>query len=155
MDRLANVLPIPRPDRYFPLPHFNQRTRFLLAVQLPILEQYHARIQSSLDAFETLSSTLVRAVPGALGVGFGSGSSDSGGGADTGRLTRGVDGVQRLCKALLSAKVIEHATENWGEDVVSPFSIFVVVKDSHVLIRDSSSLSFGLKSTSGLPCVPR
>ncbi|KAF8758327.1 RINT-1 / TIP-1 family [Rhizoctonia solani] len=51
-------------ERYQPLPHYNQRARFLITVQVPILEAYYARISSSLDAFETLSSSFVRAVPG-------------------------------------------------------------------------------------------
>ncbi|KAI9068018.1 RINT-1 family protein [Trametes sanguinea] len=97
-------------DRYSPLPQYSQRTRFLIVVQLPLLESYHARISSSLDAFETLSSTLMRAVPGALGAGAGKGG-------DSHRLTAGVEGVQRLCKALVSAKYVAKAMETWGEDL--------------------------------------
>ena len=78
-------------------------------MQLPLLEQYHARISASLDAFETLSSSLLRAVPGALA---------DAGRADSKRLTSGVEGVQRLCKALVSAKYLAAAMEAWGEDVV-------------------------------------
>ncbi|KAF7792494.1 hypothetical protein EIP86_003535 [Pleurotus ostreatoroseus] len=95
-------------DRYSPLPQFVQRTRFLIVVQLPLLEQYHARIAASLDAFETLSSSLLRAVPGALA---------DAGRTDSKRLTSGVEGVQRLCKALVSAKYLAAAMEAWGEDV--------------------------------------
>ncbi|KAI0080027.1 RINT-1 family protein [Panus rudis PR-1116 ss-1] len=105
-------------DRYSPLPQFSQRTRFLIAVQLPILESYHARIQSSLDAFETLSSSFIRAVPGALtGDAGGSGSAAGGGANDSRRLTSGVEGVQRLCKALISARYLSAAMEAWGEDL--------------------------------------
>jgi hypothetical protein len=98
-------------DRYSPLPSFAQRTRFLIHVQLPILEQYYSRISSSLDAFETLSSALVRAVPGALGV--------EGTKADSGKLTGGIEGSQRLCKALLSARYVDSAMQRWGEEEVS------------------------------------
>lgn len=98
-------------DRYSPLPQYSQRTRFLIVVQLPLLESYHARISSSLDAFETLSSSLMRAVPGALGAGDGRGG-------DSRRLTGGVEGVQRLCKALVSAQYLANAMETWGEDLV-------------------------------------
>ncbi|KAI0032485.1 TIP-1 family-domain-containing protein [Vararia minispora EC-137] len=93
-------------DRYSPLPQFTQRTRFLIHVQLPLLESYHARVSASLDAFETLASALVRAVPGALG--------------DRGRnahLTSGAEGATRLCKALVSAKWMSAAMEAWGEDL--------------------------------------
>lgn len=106
-------------DRYSPLPHFLQRTRFLITVQLPLLEQYQGRISSSLDAFETLSSALVRAVPGALGVSLG-GKQEGVVRVDTRKLTQGVEGVQRLCKALVSAKYIEVSMEGWGEELVSP-----------------------------------
>lgn len=112
LDRSNDIFSDPHPiDRYSPLPSFRQRTQFLIHVQLPILELYHSRISSSLDAFETLSSALVRAVPGGLGV--------DGPKTDTRKLTGGVEGSQRLCKALLSAKYIENAMQAWGEEVVS------------------------------------
>ncbi len=107
-------------DRYSPLPQFVHRTRFMIVVQLPILESYHARISSSLDAFETLSSTFMRAVPGALG-------SDPARPGDPKRLTSGVDGVQRLCKALVSAKYLAVAMEAWGEDLVRTLPFFALV----------------------------
>ncbi|KAG9223134.1 hypothetical protein CCMSSC00406_0000177 [Pleurotus cornucopiae] len=102
-------------DRYSPLPDFAQRTRFLISVQLPLLEHYLGRIASSLDAFESYSSVFSRAVPGALGVALGTG--DGGVKMDTNSLTSGVEGAQRLCKALLSAKYIESAMEAWGEEL--------------------------------------
>lgn len=80
---------------------------------------YRGRIDSSLDAFETLSSAFVRAVPGALNVNLG-GKEEGGVNVDTRKLTNGVEGVQRLCKALLSAKYIELSMEGWGEELVSP-----------------------------------
>ncbi|KAL0071704.1 hypothetical protein AAF712_000626 [Marasmius tenuissimus] len=86
------------------------------ARRLPILESYYARISASLDAFETLSSALIRAVPGALGVSLGV-KDDSSVNVDTRRLTTGIDGVQRLCKALLSARHITSALKVWGEDL--------------------------------------
>ena len=111
--------PLTTVDRYSPLPSFRQRTQFLVHVQLPILELYHSRISSSLDAFETLSSALVRVVPGALGV--------DGPKTDARKLTGGVEGSQRLCKALLSARYIENAMRTWGEEVVSMSSVFLDV----------------------------
>lgn len=69
-----------------------------------------------------MSSAFVRAVPGALGVTLGS-REDTGAKIDTRRLTSGVEGVQRLCKALTSAKYIEVGLETWGEDLVCRFSL--------------------------------
>ncbi|KAJ6519399.1 TIP-1 family-domain-containing protein [Mycena sanguinolenta] len=102
-------------DRYSPLPHFAQRTRFLINVQIPILENYYGRISASLDAFETLSSAFIRAVPGALSVSLG--RDDGSVKVDAHRLTDGVEGVQRLCKAWLSARYMEAAMEGWGEEL--------------------------------------
>ncbi|KII93691.1 hypothetical protein PLICRDRAFT_101630 [Plicaturopsis crispa FD-325 SS-3] len=108
-------------DRYAPLPHPAHRTRFLVSVQLPLLEAYLGRISSSLDAFETLSSAFVRAVPGALGLGVTGGSrvtmAETGAKIDTSRLTSGVEGTQRLCKALLGAKYLCAAMDAWGEEL--------------------------------------
>lgn len=98
-------------DRYKPLPRFNHRARFLIAVQIPILEHYHTRISGSLDAFETLSSSLMRVVPGAL-------AGQPGHQHDTRRLTSGVEGLQRLMKAFVSARWITIAMQNWGEQLV-------------------------------------
>ena len=98
-------------DRYRPLPRFAQKTRFLIEVQVPVLELYHTRISESLDAFETLSSFLVRSVPGAL-------AGQAGHGTDTKRMTTGVQGVQRLVKAFVSAKWMAGVMGAWGEDVV-------------------------------------
>ncbi|KAF7367286.1 hypothetical protein MSAN_00790600 [Mycena sanguinolenta] len=102
-------------DHYSPLPHFAQRTRFLINVQIPILENYYGRISASLDAFETLSSAFIRAVPGALTVSLG--RDDGSVKVDAHRLTDGVEGVQRLCKAWLSARYMEAAMEGWGEEL--------------------------------------
>ena len=142
-------------DRYSPLPHFTQRTRFLITVQLPLLEHYHGRISSSLDAFETFSSAFVRAVPGGLGVSLG-GKEEGGVKVDTRTLTSGVEGVQRLCKALLSAKYIEVTMEGWGEDLVSlsiPFERRWN-NQSTLSVLSSSSSNCGRKLTTEHPYAP-
>ncbi|CAE6412483.1 unnamed protein product [Rhizoctonia solani] len=97
-------------ERYQPLPHYNQRARFLITVQVPILEAYYGRITSSLDAFETLSSSFVRAVPGAL-------AGQVGAGVDTRKLTSGHEGLQRLLKAYASAFAIKSAMQEWGDSI--------------------------------------
>ncbi|KAL5495515.1 hypothetical protein ACEPAI_978 [Sanghuangporus weigelae] len=97
-------------DRYRALPRLEHKTRFLTDVQIPILEMYHSRISDSLDAFETLSSFLVRAVPGAL---VGQPSH----GTNGKNLTAGVEGSQRLIKAYVSATWIVHVMSSWGEDI--------------------------------------
>ncbi|KZS93221.1 hypothetical protein SISNIDRAFT_454361 [Sistotremastrum niveocremeum HHB9708] len=101
-------------DRYSPLPQFSQKTRFLITLQLPLLEQYHTRISAALDAFESLSSAFFRAVPGALA---GQASYSGPGSQGEKRLTSGVEGAARLIKAMISAKVIQNAMLEWGEDL--------------------------------------
>ncbi|KAG8730619.1 hypothetical protein FRC11_006279 [Ceratobasidium sp. 423] len=83
---------------------------FLITVQVPILEAYYGRISSSLDAFETLSSSFVRAVPGAL-------AGQVGAGVDTRKLTSGHEGLQRLLKAYASASAMKGAMQEWGDSI--------------------------------------
>lgn len=94
-------------DRYSPLPALESRVAFVRVVQLPLLAAYHARVAGSLDAFETLSSAFVRAVPGALGQRV----PDS-------RLT-GTAGLERLLKAYVSADYVLAALRAWSDDIVS------------------------------------
>jgi len=91
-------------DRFRPLPSAAHRLRFHRTVQLPLLEAYRARISSALDAFDTLTSGLIRAVPGAM--------------TGDGRLTAGVSGLQRLVRAGVSARWIAGVCEGWSEDLV-------------------------------------
>jgi hypothetical protein len=79
---------------------------------------YHSRITSSLDAFETLSSAFVRAVPGALG----NVSMRGGIHVDQRGLTGGVEGLGRLVKAYLSAGWILASIREWADDPVRPSS---------------------------------
>ena len=72
---------------------------------------YHTRISESLDAFETLSSFLARAVPGAL-------TGQALHGQSSKKMTSGVEGTQRLVKAFLSTRYMISAMSLWGEDPV-------------------------------------
>lgn len=101
-------------DRYAPLPQLSQKLPFLNTIQLPTLNTYLSRLSGSLDAFETLSSAFVRAVPGAL-----SGNARGGIHIDQ-RTTGGVAGLEKLIKARLSAGWVELALRGWADDVVSP-----------------------------------
>lgn len=94
-------------DRYSPLPALEYRVAFLRVVQLPLLAAYHSRVAGSLDAFETLSSAFVRAVPGALGQRV-----------PDARLS-GTAGLERLLKAYVSADYVLAALRAWSDDVVS------------------------------------
>ena len=88
-------------DRYRPLPSFHQQVRFLLDIQIDILASYHRRISGSIDAFETLGSSLVRAVPGVHQA--------------EGRAMVGVEGLKRLCRQYSSSAFIARACKEWGD----------------------------------------
>lgn len=109
-------------ERYQPLPHIVQKSHFLFDIQLPLLEAYLSRIAGSLDAYERLSSSFVRAVPGAL-------AGQVGHGVDSKRLTSGVEGLTRVVKALVSARWIKAAMDAWGEDLVCIFTWLVANAD--------------------------
>ena len=102
-------------DRYSALPSTGQRLDFLSTIQLPILDLYRLRISSFLDGFESVSSSFVRAVPGAIS----RDPSRSGGDNSAKRETTGVGGAQKLCKAWISTKYVAKAMEGWGDEVVS------------------------------------
>lgn len=100
-----------------------QKAHFLVLIQLPLLEEYHNRISSSLVAFETLSSIFVRSVPGALNFSVRETTSNQ---DDPRNRTSGTSGANSLCKALLSASYMEACLEEWGEEMVRPISIFII-----------------------------
>lgn len=71
----------------------------------------------------------MRAVPGAL-------TSDVTGRAnDPKRLTSGIEGVQRLCKALISATYLAAAMEAWGEDLVRAYYTLLLCHQPPLLPR--------------------
>nr|ODN88505.1 hypothetical protein L204_06360 [Cryptococcus depauperatus CBS 7855] len=99
-------------DRYSPLPDLSYKLPFLLTIQLPILANYLARISSSLEAFENVSSAFMKTVPGAL---TGAGNTMSGATIDQRSLTSGKAGLDKLIKAYLASKWMEQVMESWGD----------------------------------------
>lgn len=76
-------------------------------MQIPLADLFAQRIASAIDAIETLSIGIMRAVPGAIGEGSGA------------RLTGGVPGLLRLCRASASARWLSNVFAAMGDDVVS------------------------------------
>ncbi|KAG2179757.1 hypothetical protein INT43_003540 [Umbelopsis isabellina] len=96
-------------DSYHLLPLFEQRLRFLMEIQIDLLETYHRRIASAVDSFEALSLIRSVPVPGALPD------------AVTGVMTSGersgtTGGLQRLCRWWTSAITVRDRILEWGED---------------------------------------
>lgn len=115
-------------ERYKPLLTFAHRAPFLLAIQVPLLEAYIARIASSIDAFESLSFGLMRAVPGSIGEGVGA------------RVTAGVAGAQRLTRAGLSARWMAAVCNMWDDDVVRIGALVGPTSFSHTIAAVSRAL---------------
>ncbi|KAL1916497.1 uncharacterized protein VTP21DRAFT_5688 [Calcarisporiella thermophila] len=94
-------------DRYRQLPSFDQRIHFLMEIQIHLLSSYRARIESAVDAFDTLNSAFVRAVPGSLN-------------EQARTSTGGVEGLKRLTRWISSAKYVSRILQVWEEE---PFFI--------------------------------
>ena len=90
-------------DSYRPLISFSQRLRFLIDIQIAILDQYHDRLNDSVEAFRVLSSSIARAVQGTSK-------------EEVESLT-GLAGLERLCKAYGSVMFMENCMRDWGEDI--------------------------------------
>ncbi|SPO24350.1 uncharacterized protein UTRI_03618 [Ustilago trichophora] len=125
-------------ERYRPLPSLSQRLSFLAIVQLPILRSYAQRLTRSLDAFESLSSAFARAMPGEIVPGAGSASLVSGG-ADS-DMVKGLRGLGRLVKALLSAQYVCSELERWSETAA-----FVEMSESLHSTEEGRALALGLR----------
>ncbi|CUS14102.1 unnamed protein product [Tuber aestivum] len=90
-------------ERYRPLTSFTQRLRFLIDIQISVLDQYHDRLRSSVEAFKMLSSSIARAVQGTS--------------KEEVQSLTGIGGLERLCKVYGSAMFMENCMRDWGEDI--------------------------------------
>lgn len=88
-------------ERYQPLASFGQKLRFLIDIQITIFDQFHERLQSALEAYLALTSTLGRTVQG----------------ADGQASVEGVEGLEKLCRVFGSAEYLERKMEDWSNDV--------------------------------------
>ncbi|KAK9454922.1 TIP-1 family-domain-containing protein [Dipodascopsis uninucleata] len=91
-------------ERYRPLRSFVHRIRFLMDIQITIIDSYHKRITASLDAFDSLTSSIVRAVSGVHE-------------EERKRMVDGLAGIERLCRAYGSAYSLLDAMNDWNEDI--------------------------------------
>lgn len=90
-------------ERYSPLRSAYQRLRFLLNIQIELLDKYYSRLKDSIDAFDSMaSSSLVRSI---------------GGGPDTTSVVTGINGLERLCRIYGSLDYISQALQAWGQDL--------------------------------------
>ncbi len=92
-------------DRYRPLSSFSQKLRFLIGIQITIFDQFHDRLQSSLEAYLTMTSSIARTIQSVSK-------------EDQANL-QGVAGLERLCRVYGSAEYLEKKMRDWSDDVVS------------------------------------
>ena len=93
-------------ERYQPLHALDQRAAFVIKVQRPLLYQFHQRLVRHMDAFENMSTAFTRAIPGEISSLSSSSSTD---------MVRGVNGINRVAKALLSSEYLRKQLEEWSE----------------------------------------
>jgi hypothetical protein len=92
-------------DRYRPLTSFSHKLRFLIEIQIAIFDKFHERLQSNLEAYLTMTTSLGRAVGGVT--------------KEEQERLLGMEGLERLCKTYGSADYLEKAMRDWSDDVVS------------------------------------
>jgi hypothetical protein len=90
-------------EHYNSLRSVSYRLRFLLDIQINILDRYYQRLADSIAAFDSMSSSLARAVGGVS--------------ADDAKRVSGVDGLQRLCRIYGSLDYIASALGIWGQEL--------------------------------------
>ncbi|KAJ3504578.1 hypothetical protein NM208_g16316 [Fusarium decemcellulare] len=91
--------------------NFKHKIRFLIGIQLEILDEYHDRLRGSLQAYQTMSSTLGRTL---------------GGNKEELAVLEGTGALEVLCKVIGSADHIVNTLKDWSNEEVSiDFSLFV------------------------------
>lgn len=91
-------------DRYRPLTSFSQKLTFLIDIQIAIFDKLHERLQSNLEAYLTMTTSLGRAMGGVT--------------KEEQEKLLGVEGLERICKTYGSADFLEKAMRDWNDDVV-------------------------------------
>ncbi|KAI4955631.1 hypothetical protein J4E91_001492 [Alternaria rosae] len=90
-------------DRYRPLTSFSQKLTFLIDIQIAIFDKLHERLQSNLEAYLSMTTSLGRAMGGVT--------------KEEQEKLLGVEGLERLCKTYGSADYLERAMRDWSDDV--------------------------------------
>jgi RAD50-interacting protein 1 len=95
--------------QYKKLRKFSHKVRFLINIQAEILDQYQGRLKDSLDAYQSMTSTVGRTLHGVS--------------KEQQAALEGVGGLERLCKVFGSAEYFITVLKDWSNDVVSSPSI--------------------------------
>jgi hypothetical protein len=90
------------------LTSFSQKLTFLIDIQIAIFDKLHERLQSNLEAYLSMTTSLGRAMGGVT--------------KEEQEKLLGVEGLERLCKTYGSADYLERAMRDWSDDVVGSHS---------------------------------
>lgn len=90
---------------YRPLRRFSWKLRFLIDIQLAILDRYHNRLRDSLDAYQAITSTVGRTLHGVT--------------KEQQAALEGTGGLESLCKVYGSADHVISTLYDWSNDLVS------------------------------------
>lgn len=88
--------------QYNRLRHVRHKVRFLVDIQLDILDEFDSRLRGSLEAYQSMTSTLGRTLHGAT--------------KEELTAIEGIGGLESLCKVLGSADHIVATLKDWSND---------------------------------------
>lgn len=97
-DLIANIT-----RQYQSLTKFSYKLRFLIDIQLAILDEYHSLLKDSLDAYMAMTSTVGRALHGVT--------------KEQQQQVQGTGGLESLCKVFGSAEHVITTLHEWSNDL--------------------------------------
>jgi hypothetical protein len=106
---------------------FRHKFAFLVEIQAEILDQYHGRLNESLDVYQTTTSSVARRIHGIS--------------KEEQAELQGIRGIESLCKVYGSADYIINVLQEWADTEVC-----IQSRSTHSFNRltsRSSSLNFG------------
>lgn len=107
-DLLGNVTHL-----YQPIRRLSWKLRFLIDIQIAILDRYHNRLKDSLDLYQAITSTVGRTLHGVT--------------KEQQAALEGTGGLESLCKVYGSAEHVVNTLRDWGNEIVSDFNHGIVM----------------------------
>lgn len=93
-------------SQYERVRRFSHKLRFLIDIQLAILDEFHDRLRGSLEAYQSLTSTVGRTLHGVT--------------KEQLAALEGTGALETLCKVLGSSDHIVNTLKDWSNEEVSP-----------------------------------
>ena len=82
---------------------FKQKLHFLIDIQIAIFDEFHNRLNSSLERYLTVASSVARTIQGVT--------------KEEQAQIEGLSGLERLCRVYGSAEYLEKKMRDWSDDV--------------------------------------